>query len=142
MLLHRLLLSVGLSVDRSHPIKPTIDFLRRLEEASTSVVAAVGALGVGNERLLLVEYEAVKSVFASALPDALFRSFLTANIAEDDEHSLIAEQVAARLVSLGASVEEYRRGAEAGVTARLRYYDELSAFYETDGLPSSWMADS
>lgn len=142
VLLHRLLLSVGLSVDQTRPIEPTINFLRDLEDASTSVASAIGALGVGNERLLLVEYEAVKAAFASRLPDAAYRSFLTANIAEDDEHSVLAEQVAARLVELGATVEEYRRGAEFGVAARLRYYDELCAYYEQHGLPSAWMADS
>jgi len=139
-LLYRLSRSVGLHLGRVVPLDCTLDFLSDVERFIQSPLAALGVLGVGNERLLLTEYEAVRSCFDAALADADYSDFLNSNIEEDLGHSAIAEHVAAALISRGGNLDEYYDAARAGVEARLRYYDRLVEFWNEERLPTHWLA--
>ncbi len=86
---------------------------------------ALGALGVGNEQMLLAEYRAVEACFDAALPSADYKSFLHANIGEDEAHTRLIAEAATALEKLGYDARQYLAGASDGVSARVRYYDEL-----------------
>jgi hypothetical protein len=127
-LLHQLCLSLGLNPLDVVPIPATLQFLRQLYGSTTSLLRALGAFGVGNERMLIPEYSAIRDCFEVCYPEAAYQGFLDANITEDTEHSAIMENVANALIALGANSEDYVQGAIQGVDARIAYYDELLGF--------------
>jgi hypothetical protein len=86
---------------------------------------ALGALGIGNEQMLLAEYRAVEACFDAVYPEADYRGFLQANFGEDETHTRLIGIAAAALTSFGYASEEFVAGARQGVEARVRYYDSL-----------------
>jgi hypothetical protein len=137
-LLYRLCVTSGVNMDACRPLPPTIHFLKALASSLHDLMFALGALGIGNERMLITEYAAVRDCFGSALPTASYRAFLNANIAEDEGHTRIIEQVAASLAVQGHSPKSYLDGATLGVSARVKYYDELLDTWHKQGLPAGW----
>jgi len=128
-LLHRLCSSMGINGADVSPAHATIEFLTALASATSNTMRALGALGVGNERMLIPEYTAVKVCFEHCYPEADYRGFLMANIAEDAEHTRIIENVARMLARQGHDENEYLIGAQLGVEARVLYYDNLLSYY-------------
>ncbi|MGY4319213.1 iron-containing redox enzyme family protein [Bradyrhizobium sp. JR3.5] len=117
--------SVGLSSAAVKVTDAVASFIEALEQTEADPMRALGALGVGNEQMLLAEYRAVEACFDAALPSADYRSFLHANIGEDETHSRLIAEAATALEKLGYDAREYLAGAAHGVSARVRYYDEL-----------------
>lgn len=127
-LLHELTQSIGISSSELLIAPATRRFLSSLGKTMTSPMAALGCLGVGNERLLVPEYTAVRAAFSRAMPDAPYERFLRANIDEDTEHAALIACIASGLaVSNPDLAGEYFHGAEIAVEARLEYYDNLLA---------------
>jgi hypothetical protein len=131
-LLHKLCLSVGLTGVDVKPLPATLRFLQALSDAMNTMLGSLGALGVGNERMLIPEYSAVRSCFENIYPDADYKGFLSANITEDTEHSAIIEKVANTLIATGADPQQYVVGAMKGVDARVAYYDDLVSIIARD----------
>jgi len=119
---------VGLELQNIAPLPCTSQFLNVLSAASGNLLAALGALGVGNERMLIPEYTAVKDCFAATWPEAKYSGFLDANIHEDVAHTEIIERVASRLITSDADAQCFYKGAITGVDARMTYYDELQRY--------------
>jgi Iron-containing redox enzyme len=130
-LLHRLCVSVGLDPEGVSPLPFTVRFLEALASCFATPLEALGALGVGNERMLIPEYTAVQRCFECCYPQADYRDFLRANIEEDGEHCLIAERVARALAMNEDEARQYLDGAIIGVEARVKYYDELLAHHRS-----------
>lgn len=126
-LLHKLGESVGLTMDAISPMSPTISLIRRLDEKSReSTLAALAWIGVGNERLILPEYKAVKSCFSQIWSDADYEPFLQANLTEDKVHSRLCYQAASILIAGDqAQADDYYTEAVASIEARWNYFDEL-----------------
>ncbi len=140
-LLYKLCGSVGLDIERVRPVPATIDFLNQVAETFDSTASALGALGVGSERLLLTEYTAIQECFRACLPGADYLPFLRANIEDDEMHSRIVEEVAA-VLAVNGEADAYLRGSRVGVQARLRYYDDILALWRKDGLDPTWLRSS
>lgn len=141
-LLYNLCVSAGVNLARVNPLQSTLRFLEALANSISSLPFALGALGIGNERMLIAEYSAIEHCFREALPNATFRAFLRANIDEDATHSSIIEEIVSALPQADSDTH-YLQGAEFGVRARLRYYDELLTAWTADGIPAGWtVADS
>ncbi|MET9959142.1 iron-containing redox enzyme family protein [Streptomyces sp. NPDC006326] len=129
-LLHKLAHSMGIEPDSVTPAEPTYAFLRDLASAMSSPVAALGALGVGNEQMLVPEYGAVKRAFESAAPEVDHGDFLNANIYEDTEHSALIAHIASELIAQDPSLaQDYLTAARSSVSARMRYYDRLADLF-------------
>ncbi|WP_158710071.1 iron-containing redox enzyme family protein [Streptomyces katrae] len=129
-LLHKLAHSMGIVPDSVTPAEPTYEFLRDLASSMSSPISALGALGVGNEQMLVPEYGAVKSAFENAAPDVDHGDFLNANIYEDTEHSALIAHIASELIAHDPSLaEDYLTAARSSVTARMRYYDRLADLF-------------
>jgi len=64
-------------------------------------LAALGALGIGSEKLLVPEYIAVRQVFETAWPDCQYQTFLDANVDDDIWHALLMPKAAGALIALG-----------------------------------------
>jgi hypothetical protein len=128
-LLHRLCESMGIEPHSVRPLALTLQFLNSLAKTASNLMQALGALGVGNERMLIPEYGAVQRCFEACYPEADYQAFLLANILEDTEHTAIIEKVARAMAALGHDAEDYYIGAKIGVSARIRYYDEIVNYY-------------
>lgn len=127
-LLDRLRASVGLAPTEIEVLPETRVFLDELaEQCAGSMLRAVGALGVGNERLLVPEYSAVRRAFEKVWPDCEFEDFLDANIDEDRYHSALMARVGTGFIGDGGDPEDFFDGARAAIESRLRYYDALCA---------------
>jgi hypothetical protein len=125
-LLHELATAMKVDFARPVELRGTRAFLASLEVAcARSPVAAVGALGIGNEALLVPEYSRVLLAFERCIPEIHSSEFLTANINEDRHHAEIMDLVASVMLRSGASEDEYLAAADASVNARLAYYDSL-----------------
>ncbi|KAF0246870.1 MAG: hypothetical protein FD180_229 [Planctomycetota bacterium] len=124
-LLNQLRESMGIAMDAVKPAGPTLRFIRRLVEASAKPLSGVAAIGVGNERLIIPEYTAIKKCFAKCAPIVNYDEFLDANLSEDVGHSQLCYELASAMIAMGASVEEYRKAAIASVDSRIAYFDEL-----------------
>lgn len=128
-LLWQLALKMGLAPEEAVELRGTAWFRETLRDhCSRSDVAAVGALGVGNEALLVPEYGRMLTVFESTWPEVNASHFLDANIREDATHAQLMEQLASVLLYEGASENEYLVAANAAVRARIEYYDMLATF--------------
>jgi hypothetical protein len=124
-LIWRLCVSLGLSEQEITPTKAVVEFIHALEATEENPMRALGALGVGNEQMLLAEYRAVEACFDMACPDADYRDFLHANIAEDETHTKLISNAAIALTACGYQASDYIIGARQGVAARIQYYDSL-----------------
>lgn len=124
-LLKALCESLGIATEKIKPAQCTINFLAMLAKSVADPWFGLAALGVGNERMLIPEYTAVKKAFVSMAPDATYADFLDANITEDVSHNAILQEIAASLISTEMEFSRYHQGAIEGVRARLTYYDEL-----------------
>jgi hypothetical protein len=116
---------VGLSEDSIVVSEAVTAFIGALKKNAVEPMRALGALGIGNELMLLAEFHAVESCFETALPTADYKNFLHANIGEDESHTRLIGEAATALSKLGYSSAEFLLGAREGVAARLCYYDAL-----------------
>jgi hypothetical protein len=122
-------LCVSLGID-AQPILPTpalIAFIEALEATTTNPMLALGALGIGNELMLLSEYSVIQRCFEKLTPEAKFRNFLKGNISEDETHTKLIEDAAVALRNAGFQSDDFVRGAALGVAARVKYYDAIFA---------------
>lgn len=127
-LLDRLRDAIGVPETSVGPLPETAAFLEQLTKlCSRSTIAGVAAIGVGNEHLLLPEYEGMRNAFIAVVPDGLATDFFDANIREDESHSRFMYESAAILISQGANADEYLQVAKRSVDGRLQYYDQLLA---------------
>jgi hypothetical protein len=124
-LLKRLCESLQVDVRRISPAPCTLLFIKALADCVVDPLSGLGALGVGNERMLVPEYTAVESAFRTCIPTADFSGFLNSNINEDVGHSALLEALGTYLVGSATDLEKYTKGARIGVNARLHYYDHL-----------------
>jgi len=124
-LLHQLRESLSIPTSDVYPYPETIGFLQGLSDDCKNPIEAVAAIGVGNERLIIPEYDAIKRCFAACCPDADYRPFLDANINEDVVHSDLLYDVASCLIMGGASPKTYIDAAVRGVDRRYQYFDRL-----------------
>jgi len=124
-LIWKLCRSLSLEEVDIFPSRAVSEFIATLESTVDEPMRALGALGIGNELMLLSEYKAVESCFEKAAPDAEYRDFLRANIGEDEEHTKLIGTAAAALTELGYDKGEFVRGAQLGVDARVAYYGTL-----------------
>jgi hypothetical protein len=109
------------------PVPATLSFLRKLAAATARPITAVAAIGTGNERLIVPEYQAITTCFAAVWPEATYEPFLQANLTEDRVHSQLCYELASSLIGLGESPIEYRNAAIESVESRAIYFDELLA---------------
>lgn len=126
-LLKNLCRAIGVEESSISPAECTVRFLTFLNDASANTFRALGALGVGNERMLIPEYKAVMGAFEACFPDLKddFGPFLFSNIHEDQTHSEILQDLAGKLVKRQDDYDAYIQGATQGVDERLTYYDRL-----------------
>lgn len=124
-LIWRLCKSLGISEDRIKATAAVSEFVNVLFSAIETPMRSLGLLGVGNELLLLAEYEAIYKCFEKHFPDAHYADFLRSNIKEDEGHTMLIERAATALHHMGHSADEYLKGAAIGVSARVTYYDTL-----------------
>lgn len=124
-LLHELGRSMNLAQEQVRPLPATVAFLERLAATVDTPIRAIAAIGVGNERLIVPEYNAIKRCFESLLPDAKHAPFLNANLNEDILHSQLCYAAASRMIGLGATAEEYYQAAVESIENRWAYFDGL-----------------
>jgi len=124
-LLNQLRLSMGMAKNEVQPVEETLEFLDLLNQEVESSIRGLAATGIGNERLILPEYSAVKSCFATCWPSTNYAKFLDANIGEDMRHSELLADVASVLIRHGADADLYYDAARRSVDSRVRYYDRL-----------------
>lgn len=125
-LLNQLRVSMNIAKDEVHPLPETLDFLAALDDEVISPLAGLAATGIGNERLILPEYAAVKSCFNACQPNCDYARFLDANIGEDMSHSEILADVASSLIRNDIDADQYYDAALRSVDARIHYYDRLT----------------
>ncbi len=101
-------------------------FLARLREiCDISPLAAIGALGIGSEKLLIPEYTAARMAFEASWPECEYQTFLDANIEDDTSHAVLMSNAAGALIALGSDPEHYLKGARVSIDARMAYYTTL-----------------
>lgn len=118
---------MSIGVDK-HPIVPTpalLEFVHILEGTISNPMLALGALGIGNELMLVSEYSAIRRCFETLVPEAKFADFLEGNISEDVAHTKLIEDAAVALRNAGFDSADFLKGARLGVSARVKYYDAL-----------------
>jgi hypothetical protein len=126
-LLHKLREHLQIPCEAVKPFDETLTFLRILEEACESPLRGIGALGVGNERLLIPEYTAVRQTFFACIPDFKMDDFFVANISEDWEHYRLMMGAAAALIAMGHNPDDFLESAKRSVDSRYEFYDALLA---------------
>ncbi|MDT7712388.1 MAG: hypothetical protein QOG46_1077 [Pseudonocardiales bacterium] len=127
-LLEKLRRSMNIPLNELHILPETHVFLTELRDiCAMSPLAALGALGIGSEKLLIPEYTAVKMAFEAGSPDCEYETFLDANINDDTWHAVLMSQAAAALINLGGDPDHYLRGAKVSIDARMSYYTSLLA---------------
>jgi len=127
-LLDKLRDSMGILPQEVEILPETWQFLAELQEiCELSPLAAIGALGIGSEKLLIPEYTAVKMAFEKSLPDCEYQTFLDANIDDDTWHAVLMSKAAGALIALGSEPEHYLEGARVSIDARMSYYTTLLA---------------
>ena len=124
-LLNQLRESMDIAMDEVRPAPATLALIKRLAESTNHPLKAVAWIGVGNERLIIPEYSAIKLCFEHCLPKVNYREFLDANLNEDMGHSRLCYEVASALISLGADPDHFRQEAMASIDSRIQYFDEL-----------------
>lgn len=125
--------SLGSELGNVRPLEATLTFVREMETASKDVMFGAGFFGIGNELMLLPEYREMLSVFELVAPESSFRSFLNANINEDEWHHEFLERLANGLTDFGFRKTDFLDGARKGVSARVEYYDNLAVLARRPG---------
>lgn len=125
-LLHQLRESIGIAQTDVKPTAAAKTFLQKLAATASNPISAIAAIGVGNERLIIPEYNAIKKCFYAVWPAALHEPFLNANIDEDIGHSKLCYLAATALINQGMSAQTYLDAAKASVDNRIAYFDDLS----------------
>ena len=123
-LLQRLGEHLGIDLSRAAQEFETLDYLQTLRRLCRSPMMAMGAIGAGNEQLLIQEYAAARyaCVSACAAPEDVLE-FFDANINANVEHGKLCETVAMGLKSQGFRTSEYLAGARRALAARVKFYD-------------------
>ena len=132
-LLHLLGESLQIDKDSVTPLPETSAFLLGLEADLQHPLSAIAGIGIGNERLIIQEYTAVKRCFRAVLPQAVFEPFLNANLEEDVGHSRLCSLAAACLIKNDSDASFYLNAAKKSVDRRVSYFDALRARCETAG---------
>jgi len=127
-----LCISLDSSLELIPVLAPTRHFLVELAGNAKEPMVGAGFLGIGNEKMLLPEYRAVRRCFAKRAPHSSFHDFLDANIDEDEGHHRLIELAVRGLVSIGYDAEEFLQGAIRGVDARITYLDGLSELHKNN----------
>lgn len=122
-LLHKLRESMGIAANDVVPAGETIKYLQALEQDSNDLIRGLGALGIGSEFLLIEEYRAIKSAFATQLPTSEYEDFFNSNIDEDKWHSSLVEIIASNLITSDEMADQFLLGATRGIEARITFYD-------------------
>lgn len=117
--------SIGLGDQPIIPTRAVLNFVATLERTTSSPMRALGALGIGNELMLLSEYAAIERCFDRNFPQASYKAFLEGNINEDEVHTQLIERAAIALANSGGDARDFVEGARLGVNARVAYYDAL-----------------
>jgi len=124
-LLSKLIEDIGLQGELVTPLAPTIEFADFLSSSTRNLFYGLGALGIGNESMLIPEYLQIENAFSKHFPRRIYRPFLRANIEEDKEHSGLMEYAAVALFEKLKDEKDYLSGASDGVNARVKYYDQM-----------------
>jgi hypothetical protein len=99
-------------------------------------LSALGAIGVGNELLLVEEYGAANRAYAMAFDGHAGSVFFAANIDADDTHSRLCAEIASGFCDLyGVSASEYDYAAERAIMARQHFYNQLVRAHRNGKLP-------
>lgn len=141
-LLHRLRQSVRLVPSRVRPIQATRVLIDDLQRAIDVPIRAAAAIGVGNERLIVPEYTAIRECFEVMWPDAEFVPFLKANVTEDVVHARLCYEAASSMIRLGASADEYYEAAVASIESRWTYFDALLDHVDEGAAASHELVDT
>ena len=131
-LLHRLRESMGIEAQAIRPLDETNEFLDVLFEECKTPLTGVAALGMGNERLLLPEYVALRKSFEQCWPDCDYSGFLEANLTADAEHARMLGIVASAMIMRGCDPRVYLEAAKRSVDSRIRYHDRLLLRFASD----------
>lgn len=127
-LLERLRQSMNIPQNELKLLPETEVFLTELRDVcAVSPLAALGALGIGSEKLLVPEYTAVKMAFRAGWPDCEYETFFDANIDDDTWHAALMSKAAAALINLGGDPDHYLYGAKVSIDTRMSYYTALLA---------------
>lgn len=127
-LLDRLRSSMSISPQELTILPETWLFLEQLQDiCKYSPLAAIGALGIGSEKLLIPEYVAARKSFEKGWPECEYQTFLDANIEDDTSHAVLMSKAAGALIALGSDPEHYLEGARVSIDARMSYYTTLLA---------------
>jgi hypothetical protein len=125
-LLDKLRVSMNIATRELKVLPETHLFLTQLQEiCELSSLAAVGALGVGNEKLLIPEYTAAKTAFDKSWPDCAYSNFFDANIDNDTWHAKLMSKAAGALIASGSDPGQYLEAARVSINARMTYYASL-----------------
>lgn len=117
--------SLGIGGAPIVPTRAVREFVQTLEKVACNPMLALGALGIGNELMLISEYTAIERCFDRLFPEAKYQAFLRGNINEDEVHTQLIQRAAVALVSMGEDSRKFVEGARLGVEARVAYYDAL-----------------
>jgi hypothetical protein len=107
------------------PLSPTVELVGFLCSSLDDPLTALAVIGIGNERLIFPEYEAIWKCFESLLPKSSFAPFLKANLSEDAAHTDLCREAASQLIASEEDARKYEDAAIASVDARYRYFDGL-----------------
>jgi hypothetical protein len=133
-LLDQLRASINLDPALIEPAMPTRDFISRLRSHLTDTLTALAYIGVGNERLIIPEYAAIKKCFAHQWPECDYEPFLKANLVEDITHSKLCYELASMLIQSEEDSRAFKAAAIASIESRFQYFDDLSAMAEDGSL--------
>lgn len=130
-LLNMLRHSIGINENNIKPSMAAIDFLSYLDGCSNDPIAAIAAIGVGNERMIVPEYNMIKICFQTIWPEASHAPFLDANINEDITHANLCYLAASMLIKNEFDAKKYKETAFKSIKSRFDYYDELVSMIES-----------
>jgi hypothetical protein len=131
-LLSQLGSSINLDLVQIAPAEPTRMFIRRLTSHIDTPLNMLAYIGVGNERLIIPEYTAVKKCFSEQWPESRYKLFLDANLDEDISHSQLCYLLASMLIQSVQDAESFKSAAIASIDSRFEYFDGLHAIVENE----------
>ena len=132
-LLQQLCVSLELDICQIKVAPETEAYLTTLDSlCRSSPIEGIGALGPGNEFLLLQEYRALADSFEAALPESQYSTFFNANLTQDERHHEVLAMVATGLIELGAPSELYVESAIRAAEARIEFYDSFLVKLKAD----------
>lgn len=125
---------LGIDLRKTRPLVMACDFNESLAMAACRTMYGGGFLGIGNELMLLDEYGSIMDAMKGSAPNiaAIPRDFLEENIHDDKFHHVELQQAASLLAHFGYRIQEFVDGATDGVAARVRYYDDLLSYANSE----------